>query len=91
MDLLINSEYDTCHLTICASDNTTCRKFTTFVDMADRYSFPQNLAWNHAAVSEKPELHMDGHLLHDSSSSSRAKNGKKLTFICLAFIKMYIR
>ncbi len=33
-------------------------------------SFPQNLAWILAAVSEKPEL-MDGRLRHDSSSADR--------------------
>ncbi len=41
-------------------------------------SFPQNLGWIHAALSEKPELTDgrrtdDGRLRHDSSSANRVK------------------
>ena len=40
-------------------------------------SFPQNLAWFHAAVFEKPELTDgwtdDGRLRHDSSSADKVK------------------
>ncbi len=36
-------------------------------------SFPQNLAWIHAKVSEKPEL-TDGCLRHDSSSADKVKH-----------------
>ncbi len=44
-----------------------------------RGSYPQNLAWIHAAVSEKPEFTEDGwttnngRLRHDSSSADKVK------------------
>ncbi len=51
-----------------------------------RGSYPQNLAWIHAAVSEKPEFTYDGRtdgrtndgrLRHDSSSADKVKQSYK--------------
>ncbi len=36
-------------------------------------SYPQNLAWIYAAVSDKLEFTDDGRLRHDSSSADKVK------------------
>ncbi len=39
----------------------------------DRGSYPQSMAWIHAADSEKPKFMDDGRQWHDSSSADKVK------------------